>query len=123
MYEAILAILLTAAAQPAEDWQEVTQNDRGTVSADVASKQRAGDIVTLQTRTMFAEALADGTASVTVRMRYDCRRNLSETLAVTMVGADGAVILSQDVPDDQRQMEPIVADSPDAALAGFACRP
>ena len=122
MYQAILAILLSAAVQPAEDWQEVTQNDRGNVSADVASKQRAGDIVTLLTRTVFAEPLADGTASVTVRMRYDCRRNRSETLAVTMVGADGAVILSQDVPDDQRQMEPIVADSPDAALATFACR-
>ena len=122
MHQLIAALFLVTAAQPAEDWQEVTQNDRGTVSADVASKQRAGDLVTLQTRTVFAEALADGTSSVTVRMRYDCRRNRSETLAVTMVGADGAVILSQEVPDDQRQMEPIVADSPDAALAAFACR-
>lgn len=122
MYQAIVAILLGAAVQPAEDWQEVSQSDRGTVSADIASKQRAGDIVTLRSRTSFAEPLADGTSSVMVTMRYDCRRNRSETMAVTMVGADGAVILSQDVPDDQRQMEPIVADSPDAALAAFACR-
>jgi len=39
-----------------------------------------------------------------------------------MLGADGAVILEQEVPADQRQMEPVVPDSPDAALAAFACR-
>lgn len=122
MLQMIVATLLLAAVQPAEDWQEVTQNDRGTVSADAASKQRTGDVVTLRTRTVFTEAMADGTQSVVVRMQYDCRRNRSETLAVTMLGAEGNVIMAQDVPADQRQPEPVVADSPDAALAAFACR-
>lgn len=120
----MIAALLTSLllVQPAEDWQEVTQNERGTVSADAASKQRTGDLVTLRTRTALAEAMPDGTASLVVRMRYNCRRNTSETLAVTMLGADGAVVMAQEVPEDQRQPEPIVADSPDAALAAFACR-
>lgn len=122
MHQLITALFLFTAAQPVENWQEVTQNDRGTVSVDAASKQRTGDMVTLRTRTVFAEAMADGTNSVVVRMQYDCRRNRSETLAVTMLGAEGNVIMAQDVPADQRQPEPIVADSPDAALAAFACR-
>lgn len=118
----ILSIAMLAALQPAADWEQVAQTPRGTVAADLASRQRAGDVVTLNTRTMFGEALADGTVAVTARMRYDCRRNRSETLAVTMTGADGAVISAQEVPADQRQMEPVVSDSPDAALAAFACR-
>ncbi len=121
MYQLIAATLLFT-AQPAEDWQEVGQSHRGMITADLASRQRTGDIVTLRSRTVFAEALADGTSAVEVRMRYDCRRNRSETLAVKMLGADGAVILEQEVPADQRQMEPVVPDSPDAALAAFACR-
>ena len=122
MYGAIAASLLLTSVQPAEDWQQVTETSRGQVLADLASRQREGDIVTLRSRTVFAEALPDGTSSVLVRMRYDCRRNRSETLAVTMIDADGTTLSAQDVPADQRRMEPIVPDSPDAAVAAFACR-
>ena len=122
MMAVMTAMILAAAFQPAEDWQEVTRTDRGTLSADIASKSRAGDIVTLRTRTQLAEALPDGTASIVARMRYNCRRNQSETMAVTMIGADCAEILASEIPDDQRQMEPVVPDSPDALLAAFACR-
>lgn len=116
----ILAILASQ-AQP-EDWVDVAEYDGSPIALDRASVRREGNIVTLRSRTIFAQAQQDGTKTVLVQFRYDCGARTSDLMSIHTLREDGSTVAREEVPQDQRQVEPVSSGSPNAAIADVVCR-
>jgi hypothetical protein len=122
---AMLAGAWTAPAmaqQPDGDWRQVYEQPQGPIFIDRGSVRREGNFVTLRSRANLIEALEDGTQTMFVRFRFDCSARTYDILGLHFVRADGATIAEQEIPADQRQVEPIAPDSANAAIAAEVCR-
>jgi|GEM_PF-5091582 len=118
------ALALTAAAhaqtQP-EDWVEVIRHNGGPIFIDRNSVAREGNFVTVMSRTVFDRTQSDGTKGFRVRYRYDCANRTSDLLYLEQLGEDGRVMVSGEVEPSDRTVEPIPANSPNAAIVARLC--
>ncbi len=111
-----------AAAQDPEDWVQIFEQSQGPIFIDRGSIRRQGNIVTLRSRADLTQALEDGTRTMFVSFRFDCSARTYDIVSLRFLGADGALIAEQEIPDDQRQVEPIAPDSANSAIAAEVCR-
>lgn len=117
---AAMAFALPATAQQKGDWVDVQTAGGNQVAYDRGAIQRQGQILTVRTRIILAQATADGSAQYFTQYRYDCRANTYALLHITVLNANGAVTL--DSPANDEPPEAIAAGSPNAYITQALCR-
>ena len=109
-----------AQAQP-EDWVEVIRHPAGPIWIDRNSVRRDGNFVIVMSRSDFDPPQPDGTRAFRARFRYDCVNRTSDLLWLQQLGSDGRIMLSGDIEPGDREVEPIPANSPNAAIVAQLC--
>jgi hypothetical protein len=121
---AAAAILISAGATgqaPDATWIQVSRHAGGPIFIDPASVRRDGNYATVVSRTDLEQALDDGTRTLVVRYRYDCVNRTSDLLYLEQLAGDGRVLLRTEIAPQEREIEAIPADSPNAAILARVC--
>jgi opacity protein-like surface antigen len=127
---AAAAIMLSSAAAAAQapapaqrfNWVEVVRHGSGPVFIDPSTVSREGNFVTVMSRSDFDEVQEDGTKSFVVRYRYDCVNRTSDLVYLEARDGNGAIMVSGDIEAADREVEPVPANSPNAAILARVCR-
>lgn len=99
MLRALSALLLAAQAAPAtptEDWWYLSlaaddPADMASFYADLASRRRSGDRVTISQATEYQRVSEQGNLSSRTTTVYDCRARTAQITAAFFLGPDGQV--------------------------------
>ena len=104
-----------------EDWAPVTRHNGSAISIDRNSVERQGGYVSVISRSMFDEIQPGGAKMYRVRYRYDCTNRTSDLLYFEIIDAGGRIIAREEVEPENREVEPVPADSPNEAILALLC--
>jgi hypothetical protein len=123
---ALMLAAIPAAAQnrqrpPSPDWQRYGEWEPGIFFYDPATVVSEGRFRFVWTRVDLSRPL-DSAVRMFSRFRYDCTARTVDLLRLEGADAQGNDMFAQSVADNDREVEPIVASSPNHALAAIICR-
>lgn len=90
---------------------------------DPASIAREGPRVTVRTRMQRREPSASGLFRTIVRWRYDCVGRTADMLGYEVQAADGEILETTVIDEDEREIEAVAPDTAHAAILRAVCLP